>query len=65
MYLSVVFKALFLYMIFEHSEIAILTDCIDVVAVSPELSAPQKGFHLWMVFEHESSGNAFDCLDHF
>ena len=64
MYLSVVFKALFLYMIFEHSEIAILTDCIDVVAVSPELSAPQKGFHLWMAFKHFLGGNAFDGFDH-
>lgn len=58
-YLLVVFDALFLHIVFEYLEVAILTDCVQVVAICPKLLTPQKNLHLWMVLEHEFGGYTF------
>lgn len=59
----VIFVALFLHIVLQHGEVAVLADCIDVIPHRPKVSSPQEGLHLWMRFEYMFSGNTFDQFD--
>ena len=49
--LKVIGLALFLNIVLEESEIAVLTHGIDVVAYCPEVATPQESFKLGVDFE--------------
>ena len=63
MKLSVFFLvALLLDIIANGAFRAMLTDCTDIVAITPELAAPQLLFHAWHTGKDFTCGQAFDYL---
>ena len=62
--LFVILNALVLDVILQHCEVAVLADRIEIVAVRPELPAPQEDFHLGVSFEHLDRCDALDRLHH-
>ena len=62
--LFVVLNALVLDVILKHCEVAVLADSIEIVAVRPEFSTPQKDFHLGVPFEHLDRRDALHRLHH-
>ncbi len=60
--LFVVLTTLFLHIVLQHGQIAVLTHCVGVVLHRPEAASPQEPLHLWMLLEQAFGGDAPDEL---